>query len=143
MKKMFRKLLMAMATLVCMVGLIMSDAALAGACVDNGNGTVTDNNTGLMWQKDSAGPINWHKAMSYAASLSLGGHSDWRLPERNELSMLYHSVCKEKMIVQPGAYWSASDDDMVAGVVDFVHGRVGHGNKELGNCYVRAVRTAQ
>ncbi|MBI5675184.1 MAG: DUF1566 domain-containing protein [Nitrospirae bacterium] len=76
---------------------------------NNGNGTVTDNNTGMMWQKCSVGQnndatcsgtavtYNWYKASgTYNAtynpssqyvcgSLNLGGYSDWRLPSKKEL----------------------------------------------------------
>ena len=47
--------------------------------IDNGDGTVTDTETGLMWQKATApGTYNWQNALSYAEGLTLGGHSDWR-----------------------------------------------------------------
>jgi hypothetical protein len=76
---------------------------------DHGNGTVKDNNTGLMWQKCSIGQNNdlscsgtatfhnWFQAsgtyntsfnlysQSVCGSLNLGGHSDWRLPTKKEL----------------------------------------------------------
>ena len=55
---------------------------------DNGDGTVTDLNTGLMWQKatdaksDSLdGRVTWYEAEEYAKNLRLGGYSDWRVPK--------------------------------------------------------------
>jgi hypothetical protein len=57
--------------------------------VDNGDGTVTDRATGLMWTKaDSAQPKRWPDALAYAESLELAGHGDWRLPNAKEL----HSI---------------------------------------------------
>ena len=56
---------------------------------DNGNGTITDNYTGLTWQKIQ--PLNsmtWEEALAYASSLSLAGHSGWRLPNIKELQSL-------------------------------------------------------
>jgi len=49
---------------------------------DNGDGTVTDNNTKLIWSKNAnlCGWKNWQDACSYCAGLTLAGHSDWRLP---------------------------------------------------------------
>ena len=85
--------------MLCLTGLFLSGTAFADRCVDNGDGTVTDNGTGLMWQKATAGPMNWNDARSYASGLSLGGHSGWGLPNRDELSGLYHSPCKEMMKV--------------------------------------------
>jgi hypothetical protein len=84
---------------------------------NGGNGTVTDNNTGLVWQKCSAGlnndstcsgsisTYNWYQASgtydaTYNASsqnvcgaLSLGGQTDWRLPTKKELmSIVDYSI---------------------------------------------------
>ncbi len=52
---------------------------------DNGDGTVTDNNTGLQWQKSDGGEMTVENAASYVKTLSLGGHGDWRLPTNREL----------------------------------------------------------
>ena len=54
---------------------------------DNGDGTVTDNVTGLMWQQ-AVGPAatyTWAQAVAYCPTLTLAGHSDWRLPALIEL----------------------------------------------------------
>ena len=55
--------------------------------VDNGNGTVTDKKTGLMWQKgDNNGETKkWKEALQYCEALELGGYDDWRLPNIREL----------------------------------------------------------
>ncbi|MGD9576766.1 MAG: DUF1566 domain-containing protein [Syntrophorhabdus sp.] len=56
---------------------------------DNGNGTVSDRATGLTWQKaDSNKGMNWGEALQYAENLTLGGHSDWRLPNAKELQSI-------------------------------------------------------
>jgi len=53
---------------------------------DNGDGTVTDNATGLMWvTADSGDGLDWQDALAYAEDLSLAGHDDWRLPNAKEL----------------------------------------------------------
>lgn len=57
--------------------------------VDNGNGTITDLATGLMWQQsDDGNTRDWEDALSYAEGLSLGGHDDWRLPNPKELQSI-------------------------------------------------------
>jgi hypothetical protein len=57
--------------------------------VDNGNGTILDSATGLMWQQsDSRKGMNWEEALKYAESLELGGHDDWRLPNAKELQSI-------------------------------------------------------
>ena len=53
---------------------------------DNQDGTVTDLNTGLMWQKTpDFVKRTMTEAEQYAGSLSLAGHDDWRLPTIKEL----------------------------------------------------------
>jgi len=47
---------------------------------NNGNGTITDNVTGLMWQQMDGGEMTFENAISYCNSLTLGGFSGWRLP---------------------------------------------------------------
>jgi hypothetical protein len=57
--------------------------------VDNGNGTVTDLATGLMWmQADSEIDLNWEEALAYAEGLQYGEHDDWRLPDAKELQSI-------------------------------------------------------
>jgi hypothetical protein len=67
---------------------------------DNGDGTITDHATGLMWEKlSSDGSIHdygdcahiWYTAGTKIATLngtSFAGHNDWRLPNINELETL-------------------------------------------------------
>jgi hypothetical protein len=60
--------------------------------VDNGDGTVSDIATGLMWtQNDNGEGLNWQEALEYAQSTnseSYLGHSDWRLPNAKELQSI-------------------------------------------------------
>jgi hypothetical protein len=56
---------------------------------NNGDGTVTDNVTGLIWQQAvPAGTFAQGGAATYCASLNLGGFQDWRLPTFIELFSL-------------------------------------------------------
>ncbi len=56
---------------------------------DNGDGTVTDHATGLMWQQaDSGSGMDWEDALAYAEGLTLAGHDDWRLPNVKELQSI-------------------------------------------------------
>ncbi|MFW5858290.1 MAG: DUF1566 domain-containing protein, partial [Planctomycetota bacterium] len=53
---------------------------------DNGDGTVTDLVTGLLWQQAPAPEkLDQDDAEAYAARLRLAGHDDWRLPTITEL----------------------------------------------------------
>ncbi len=56
---------------------------------DNGDGTVTDLASGLMWQQaDSGTGLNWEQALAYAEGLATAGHADWRLPNAKELQSI-------------------------------------------------------
>jgi len=56
---------------------------------DNGDGTITDRATGLLWQKTDRGKgMNWEQALAYASNLKLANHADWRLPNAKELQSI-------------------------------------------------------
>lgn len=57
---------------------------------DNGDGTVTDFNTGLMWQReyDAGRKHSFVEAKAGTAKCRTGGHTDWRLPTIKELYSL-------------------------------------------------------
>jgi len=55
---------------------------------DNGDGTISDMNTGLMWVKERGPTVTWDEAMRGAASCRVGGYSDWRAPTIKELYSL-------------------------------------------------------
>ncbi len=57
--------------------------------VDNQDGTISDEATGLMWQKADDGQLqDWEHSLIYAENLELGGHHDWRLPNAKELQSI-------------------------------------------------------
>jgi hypothetical protein len=70
------------------------DASYTGnapSYTDNGDGTVTDNVTGLMWQQDPGEKLTWAEAVEYLDEFNeeaLGGYSDWRIPTIKELYSL-------------------------------------------------------
>lgn len=87
---------------------------VAPVFTDNGDGTITDNRTLLMWEKLSADMsihdrfnlYSWENAfaLKVAALNSAGGfagHRDWRVPNRNELASLVDLAAGLGM---PGAF---------------------------------------
>ncbi|WP_186343032.1 DUF1566 domain-containing protein [Allochromatium palmeri] len=64
--------------------------------VDNGDGTISDRATGLMWARDDSGSdipggLNWEQALAWVESQNTArylGYSDWRLPNVKELQGL-------------------------------------------------------
>jgi arylsulfatase A-like enzyme len=55
---------------------------------DNGDGTISDLVTGLMWQKDPGPKKTFAEAVAGAAPCRVGGYADWRLPSIKELYSL-------------------------------------------------------
>lgn len=67
--------------------------------VDNGDGTITDTQTSLMWLKEDSYLrtghwLNWNEGVTYVAKLNksaYAGYIDWQLPSLKELRTLYES----------------------------------------------------
>jgi len=55
---------------------------------DNGDGTISDLVTGLMWVKVRGEKRSWDDAMAGAKTCRVGGHDDWRAPTIKELYSL-------------------------------------------------------
>ncbi|MCP3942390.1 MAG: DUF1566 domain-containing protein [Desulfobacteraceae bacterium] len=62
--------------------------SLVSNYTDNGDGTVTDNNTGLMWQQNPGDKMSFAAAKTGATTCELSGYNDWRFPTVKELYSL-------------------------------------------------------
>jgi hypothetical protein len=130
---------------------------------DNGDQTITDNLTGLMWTKDAdrpAGVKTWQAAVDYIAAANIAnggvgtyGHNDWRLPNIKELKSLvdisqsYYALPAGHPFtdIQPNYYWSSSSyalNGASAWYVSMTDGSVGIDDK-TSTCSVWAVRGGQ
>jgi len=121
---------------------------------DNGDGTITDHATGLMWQK--SGSPNWIYLKDVPAyiekfnSEKFVGYSDWRLPTIDELkSLLTLKEMNGNLYINPlfdkTQRWCWTSDKCASGgawVVGFVNGDVGWGSLS-DDGYARAVRSIQ
>jgi len=103
---------------------------IANEYKDNGNGTVTDAATGLMWQKSGSDQVMWYlETLDYIDRLNrnrFAGHTDWRMPTVEELvSLLEPEVQSDDLFIHPvfdgkqGWCWSA--DKRSVGSAWFVH----------------------
>ena len=72
--------------------------------VDNGDETVSDRKTGLMWKKtdsmiDLKKWVNYQESVDYARELrakKFAGYDDWRLPTKDEMYSLYDETLSQK-----------------------------------------------
>ena len=138
----------------CILFVVLCSAPpVSAAFIDNGDGTITDTATGLMWQQATApGTYTWQPALDYCANLELGPYSDWRLPDKNELQSLVDYSRVDPSInttyfpdTLASNYWSSTTNASYtegAWSVTFGFGGVYGGNK-AGGLYVRAVRSGQ
>lgn len=135
--------------------------ANAGSFNDNGNSTVTDLTTNLIWQQCSAGlsgagcatgaaaTYTWENAISNCEGLSLGGFTDWRLPNVKELKSIADMATFGPAInatyfpaTQSSNYWSSTTymgSTTTAWVVVFNDGYTLNAFK-TNTSYVRCVR---
>ena len=104
-----------------------------------------DSMTGLVWQDNSySDTLNWWDAMDYCGSLDLGGFTDWRLPDKDELDNLYDQMVASNVILSQyfssRGYWSSTDaGEELAWFVMFINGGLEDANKN-NSYYVRCVR---
>ena len=122
--------------------------------VINGDGTVTDTASGLMWQQATESGNNWADAVSYCEDLSLAGYTDWRLPNANELPSIVEYRRSVGPVINTSAfpdavssyYWSSTTsagNTNDAWRVNFGEGHEGADGKNDRADYVRAVRGGQ
>ena len=137
---------------------------------DNGDGTISDQRTDLMWMKCTYGQTyssgsctgtatsgDWQAAFaaadaSNAANSNAGtyGHTDWRLPNKKELSSIVDlgntpSTVNQTIFpsTQAAAYWTATPsaaDDSKAFTIDFTTATYGAATRSTNAIYVRLVR---
>ena len=113
---------------------IAATPALAKTYSDNGDGTVTDPTTGLMWMRCSMGQtwtgsecsgFAYYDTWDYAASITaypFAGHSDWRSPNIRELTTIVDWSRYKPSIdstafpnTPPASFWSTSSGGLSSG----------------------------
>ena len=138
--------------------------------VDNGDGTVTDKESKLMWLHCSAGQaweagrchgdverLSWAAAQSLASDVNRGGaafFNDWRLPQLRELATITERECANPRVnlavfpgTEAGGYWSATSrpgtrDETSAYILSFGAEGIAYVAKDETH-RVRLVRSAQ
>jgi hypothetical protein len=136
---------------------------LAKRFVDNGDGTVTDLETKLIWKQtdsfqDTSKWNNWFRAQEYIQSLNIekfAGYSDWRMPTLEEAESLHdenHSIKDmDRMdifissVFSPGGGFTCwTSNEMPHATAAIYYYRYGHANsnhkEDITKDSVRAVR---
>jgi hypothetical protein len=94
-----------------------------GRFIDNGDGTVTDRKTNLMWIKngwriDFFSAVKWIEAIKKCEGFNYGGYADWRLPTLKEWKSLLDKNNEYPALVEPNPfeniivhmpYWSRTE----------------------------------
>lgn len=128
-------------------------SAPSAAYTDLGDGTVRDDVTCLVWQRDAApATYTYTDAKAYCADLGLAGGS-WHLPTRIELMSLVDTTRAAPAIdtaAFPGAppeffwtssAWAVTKAPLRAWIVNFYEGLSSNGAYQSGTFHVRCVRS--
>jgi len=113
-----------------------------------GDVVITDSSTDLIWTKETVSGKTWKDALSYCENLSYAGHTNWRLPNINELKSL-----TDRSKYNPASYfpditseyfWSSSSmtdsgSTHTGWVVNFYNGKVSN-NTKTNTYFVRCVK---
>lgn len=119
------------------------------------NGIAKDSATGLMWQDNNDAKTikkDWEGAKAYCENLTLGGFSDWRLPNIYELTTLLDNTKSSKPFVIDGIanidsnyYWSSTTCASFSSSAWYVYFYNGYDDwfVKTNSTYVRCVRAGQ
>jgi hypothetical protein len=128
---------------------------------DNGDGTITDNDSGLIWSQTDSWAIeqdflDFQEALTFIDNLNkkdfLGFH-DWRIPEKEEIEKLYlpestvFGRSKQELHIDPlfkegggNSSWCLPFDQQAAFYFSYVSGQAQGFDQDFSQGYVRPVR---
>lgn len=136
--------------------IILLGAGIVFGFSDNGDNTISDSRTGLLWQKQDDGTTRtWENAITYCEGLALAGNSDWRLPNIKELFTIvdntkYYPAIDTTYFPNTQSeylgYWSSTTNAGVTSnalYVSFFSGSVATNFDKTSSFLVRCVRGGQ
>lgn len=99
-----------------------------GRFVDNGNGTVTDRKTNLMWIKNGrrlefVSAQTWWDAIQKSNDIKVGGHDNWRLPTLGEWTSLIDTRHQSPALVEPSPFENIVTHLPYWTMTEFVYGK--------------------
>jgi len=113
--------------------------------IDNGDGTITDRKTNLMWIKNGQsvlGALKWKEAVAFCAGLKYADHSDWRLPSKDEFKSIIDTEYQAPALPEQSSftnvvtffdYWTKTEPKFGPGYVwgvNFYYGKHNYLNKK-------------
>ena len=105
--------------------------------LNNGDGTISDLNTGLMWQQDPGEKKTWEQAVGEAGNCSIAGYNDWRLPNIKELySLILFSGLDVSGFEQTKTLVPFIDTDYF----DFEYGDISAGERLIDSQYISSTK---
>jgi len=128
---------------------------------DNGDATILDNETGLVWAKEDSWPVaqdwlNFQESLKFVDDMNkkdyLGFH-DWRIPEREEIEKLFmadstimarsnNEIHLDPLFAPGGgnASWCLPFDQQAAFYFSYTSGNTQQFDQDYSQGYVRLVR---
>ncbi|MDB4470775.1 DUF1566 domain-containing protein [Deltaproteobacteria bacterium] len=98
--------------------ILSANTGFAANLKDRGDGTVLDQQTGLIWQQVDSGRMPWLEAVRYCNQLDLASSRGWRLPFKDELKTLVGAIGSGPNLdlqafpdAQAEVYWSLSREE--------------------------------
>ncbi|MBW0435585.1 DUF1566 domain-containing protein [Leptospira yasudae] len=133
----------------------------ATVLLDNGDGTITDSNTNLLWAKCTDGQtglgcaggalnaLDWNQALNACNGMNFAGRTDWRLPNANELFSIVDHTTDSPTITgaifpntPSGSYWTSTTSENSksnGNHIDFTSGPLFSSDKLTTPSFVRCV----
>jgi len=132
-----------------------------GRFLDNGDGTITDNDSGLVWCKQDSWQIendwfNFQEALRFIDEMNKKdflGYHDWRMPEKEEAEKIYVpgaalvARSNQEVHIDPvfeegcgNGTWCLPFDQQSAFYLSFVSGISQNYDQDFSQGYVRMVR---
>ena len=128
---------------------------------DNDNGSILDNETGLIWAKEDSWPVaqdwlNFQESLEFVDEMNkkdyLGFH-DWRIPEREEIEKIFmadstilarsnNEIHLDPLFAPGGgnASWCLPFDQQAAFYFSYTSGNAQQFDQDYSQGYVRLVR---
>ena len=134
---------------------VHGDSRIRSASLLRSGDMVTDNTTHLQWQDNTDAKtltMKWQDAIDYCEALGLGNHSDWRLPNINELLSIMDDTRTNPALYSifqnfvSSGYWSSTTYSglvKTSWIITFSLGYSGYNDKDFDGNYVRCVRGGQ